>query len=452
MTNALPVDSAFSDSAAPTEAVSASAVLAKLTTVDLPKGTVICLSRHRPSKKQVTRLSLINETSVLLEERAFCTLATSQRIALEDATRITLRRDAIVRFRKKTRQFGQGTSFTLNRGTLLFFPIATTSTNSSFREAAKELDRLVVRLATGHNQFDASPRTTRSFVFITLIYSFLLSFLLLGAFDRFPRLTTAGFTDEGERVFDDAKKDLILKDDLPPASPPSPLQVGILPPNPDDLAIRTEPPTPDDEASRKERAMLKKLYDTEKRIQEAQIKLHELETKSFDTSEEIKKNISQWNDKLSGLVPRFKESLIGQMQQALDDRSWWRQTGMTVAFVITASFFIGWVNRTFRKQRDSEFAFFDYALRLHRDAWVADTLRLWDKDGMREMPAELTSFLTNMAPRSDTEDLAPATPIEALNWLFRRVKVKAGDVQLELDRRSWPKFRKKPKTRRKNSD
>jgi hypothetical protein len=103
--------------------------------------------------------------------------------------------------------------------------------------------------------------------------------------------------------------------------------------------------------------------------------------------------------------------------------------------------YIGWLNRWFQRIADAEFRLQQFRLDIERASWLTETVLEWRSNSDHPFPELLTSRLSaglflNTSAESD-DPKSPATHLaEAIFGAASSAKIKMGDQELQLDRKS----------------
>lgn len=123
-----------------------------------------------------------------------------------------------------------------------------------------------------------------------------------------------------------------------------------------------------------------------------------------------------------------------------------RQVGAIAAFAATVGFFIKWNNQWFRNHADEEFKLKRFEIDFDRASWVVEMAMEWNAEKGTEIPPFLIDRLSSGLFSDEHNDASPLTPADALaSAIFgsaAAVKVKAGDSEIQIDRKGLGKLRR----------
>jgi hypothetical protein len=122
-----------------------------------------------------------------------------------------------------------------------------------------------------------------------------------------------------------------------------------------------------------------------------------------------------------------------------------RQVAFTLAFAITAGFFIRWLNTAAQRHVDEEFQTKKYELDFERASFVVEWAMEWAKD-QRDVPQFLIERLSRGLFDSTSTEAGPATAADAVaSALFgsaASAKLKLGDNEIVLDRKGISRLKR----------
>ncbi len=178
--------------------------------------------------------------------------------------------------------------------------------------------------------FNFSNSANRRFLGVLGVYLLLIVFFFAGLMRWLPNYEPSKITRDFEQELDAIKVEnrAKLHPPSPPPSTPSPPQVAKSAPSPADAAAEKE---------------FEQRLAREKATREAALA-------------QDKANTEQLLERAYGLVGGEFETFI----PSLDAWKWGRNAFMTIGFVVTTSFFIGWLNRWFRDHANQELQDYQY--------------------------------------------------------------------------------------------